>query len=147
MSNQYRQVGQISIDNNGNALSEEDLDKILRDKDSQATHKTTQFASDLLRSYLKQNELPVDFKNSSSEILAPVLFKFYAEMRNKKGELYKRSSLLAIRNSLARHLSSKDIIKHPAFKNANQMFFSMVKRLAKRGKGQFSTRCKLVKMT
>jgi len=50
----------------------------------------------------------VDFENSSSEILAPVLLKFYAEMRNKKGALYKCSSLLAIRNGLARHLSSMD---------------------------------------
>ena len=77
----------------------------------------------------------MDFENSSSEILAPVLLKFYAEMRNKKGALYKRSVLLAIRNGLASHFSSMDIIKDPAFKNANQMFLSMVKKTSKERKG------------
>jgi len=129
------------------SLTEEDFDKILKDKDSQATHTATKFASDLLRSYLKQNGLPVDSENSSSVILAPVPLKFYAEMRNKKGELCKRSSLLAIRNGLVRHLTSMDIIKDPAFKNANQMFLSMVKKTSKEGKGEFSTRCRLLKMT
>jgi len=86
----------------------------------------------VLRSCLKQNGLPVE--NSSSEILAPVLLKFNAEMRNKKVGLYKRSSLLAIRNGLARHISSMDIIKDPPFKNTNQRFLSMVKKTSKEGK-------------
>lgn len=71
------------------------------------------------------------------------LRSFYAELRNSKGEMYKRTSLVAIRSGLARHLSkcnSYNITKDVEFKSSNVMFAAMCKYVYKNGKGKLITR-------
>ena len=118
-------------------LTDEDSKEILENKDSKSTHCATKYAMTMLREYLKQKNYPEDFEHAEKEVLSGVLTQFYAALRNKNGEYYKRSSLLAIRSGIARHLAkfTIDIIKDTNFKRANNMFLSMCKLISKEGKG------------
>ena len=48
-------------------------------------------------------EVSVDFENFSKAELDTKLRSFYAELRNTKRELYKRTSLLSNRSGIGRH--------------------------------------------
>ena len=88
------------------------------------------------------NDRGVDRKLSEmSDIeLDQVLRRFYAEARAKDGELYSRSSLLAIRNSIERFLNNPPhnraikIAKGEAFQLSNKMLNSKIKVQKKDGK-------------
>ena len=66
--------------------------------------------------------------------LDPVLRKFYAEARAKDGELFCRSSLLAVRNAIERFLNNPPhnrgikITKGEAFQLSNKILNSRSRR-------------------
>lgn len=88
------------------------------------------------------NDRGVDRKLSemSDMELDQVLRRFYAEARAKDGELYSRSSLLAIRNAIERFLKNPThnraikIAKGEAFQLSNEMLNSKIKVQKKDGK-------------
>ena len=65
------------------------------------------------------------------------LRKFYAEVRNKKGEDYSKSSLLGLRNGIERYLDGPPHNKgiqfsgNPSFKASNNMLDAKLKTLKK----------------
>ena len=100
-------------------LTNEEVKKIVEDKDSLNTKKSTKQAVGLFRKYLFEKEIEVEFKYFDKEILDQTLCKFYAEARIEDGSLLKKSSLHIIRHGLNRHLnetSEIDIIRDLAFK-------------------------------
>ena len=73
---------------------------------------------------------PEDFENWTKQELDSRLLCFYAEVRNTHGDMYKRTSLLSIRSSIATHLSktsSIDITKDNEFNSSNDMLSSICK--------------------
>jgi len=68
------------------------------------------------------------------------LRQFYAEARNKSGEIYSRASLLSLRNSLERFLNSPPVnrgvslSKDPRFVLSNKMLDAQIKQQKKDGK-------------
>ena len=74
--------------------------------------------------------MPV-FENYSLEQLDQTLSIFYMEMRNKKGDMYKKSTLLSYRQGIQRHIiQTRDIdLKGDAFKKSNKAFQCMGKEL------------------
>ena len=89
-----------------------------------------------------RNDRGVDRKLSemTDMELDQVLRRFYAEARAKDGELYSRSSLLAIRNAIERFLNNPPhnraikIAKGEAFQLSNKMLNSKIKVQKKDGK-------------
>ena len=71
---------------------------------SQNTKNATKYAVKTFRSYLLEKQYPEDFENFSKVDLDARLRSFYVELRNGKGDLYKRTSLLSLRSELGRHL-------------------------------------------
>ena len=66
------------------------------------------------------------------------LGKFYAEGRNRNGELYKKSSLTMMRFWFSRHINNVldiDIMKDLRFKNSNTIFKAVSKDLKQQGLG------------
>lgn len=120
------------------SLSENDLVKITDAKDSENTKNATKFATKTFLTYLSEKDIPQDIDNWTKTELDECLRTFYAELRSGKGELYKRTSLLAIRSGIARHISKTmgfDITKGVEFKKSNDMFTSMCKLVQREGKG------------
>ena len=108
-------------------VSEEDIKKLLEEKDSINTRKSTLLSVNILRAYLDDKQLPLEIELYTQEELDRVLGKFYVEARTKTGEAYKRSSLFNIRHGINRYIQSKtdiNIIKDEAFKSCNKLFLA-----------------------
>ena len=76
----------------------------------------------IFREYLAEKAQSNDLKSFSLSELDTFLGKFYAEFRNRNGELYKKSSLTTMRFGLSRHINNAfdiDILKDLRFKNSN----------------------------
>jgi hypothetical protein len=71
--------------------------------------------------------------------LSVLLHDFYSNIRTKTGELYKKNSLLGIRQNINRYLKDNgvtfDIITDPEFTLANGNFTSILRKTRKAGKG------------
>ena len=70
------------------------------------TKKQTALAVKMFRDYLMEKELDPDFEKYDAQTLDEFLTKFYAEIRNKKGEMYKKTTLSYYRQGIQRHLQS-----------------------------------------
>ena len=76
----------------------------------------------------------------STEELDETLRLFYAEVRNRDGADYSKSTLLGFRNGIERYLNGPphnkgiQISPHPAFKKSNLMLDAKIKNLTQRGK-------------
>jgi hypothetical protein len=49
--------------------------------------------------------MTADFESFSKAELDNVLSRYYVELRNKKGEMYKKSTLIAYRHGIQRHFT------------------------------------------
>ncbi|VDI67112.1 Hypothetical predicted protein [Mytilus galloprovincialis] len=82
--------------------------------------------------------MPTDIENYPVKELDSILSKFYAEARNKNGELYKTTTLKNTRYGINRYLTEKrdiDIMKDPDFMKSNKMFKAMSIQLKRDGLG------------
>ena len=69
------------------ATNEEELNKILEERNAPSTNKSTKNSMGVLHSYLKEkNLMPLDQVPNSD--LPDLLQKFYTDARTKSGELY-----------------------------------------------------------
>ena len=89
-------------------LSEDVMNSILKDKDSENTKKATNRAVRLFRKYLNEKGRPEDFENYEISELQEALTKFYSEARNESGDLYKKSTLTNTWYGINRFLSEKN---------------------------------------
>jgi len=101
-----------SDDNNTTAavrfatLTEEDLAVLIDGKESKNTKVATKHAVKLFREYLDTKLVNSDFDNFSEDELNTRLKTFYAELRNKDGKVYKRTTLQSIRCGLRREVGT-----------------------------------------
>ena len=77
----------------------------------------------------------MDFENRSPEQLDNMLQYFYAEVRQKKGTMYSRSTMCGMRAGIQRYLQGPplykniNIINNPIFSKSNKVFVAMLKKL------------------
>lgn len=89
--------------------------------------------------WLKQNGHDQDFTVLSEEDLGKRLKSFYAEARNKDGELYAKSSMMCIRAAIQRFLQGPphdlviNIMCGPAFVAANNVIQGAIKLMRRDG--------------
>ena len=106
--------------------SEKDLDNLMHDKDSKNTHLSTENSWNVFTSYLRAKSLPIDVESISKVEMNDILRKFYVEVRKTTGDLYKKKSLTSLRFGIQRKVhelrQNFDIIKHPEFVSANEIF-------------------------
>ena len=76
-------------------LNEAELDQITDSRLSQNTKNATKYVVKTFSSYLLEKQYPEDFENFSKADLDARLRSFYAKLRNGKGDLYERTSLLS----------------------------------------------------
>ena len=119
-------------------ISEKQLQTIVENKDAVDTKRSTNQAVKIFREYLVEKAQSNDFESFSPSELDTFLGKFYAEARNRNGELYKKSSLTTMRFGLSRHIINAldiDIMKDLRFKNSNTIFKAVSKDLKRQGLG------------
>jgi len=119
-------------------ITNQQLDKIVEDKDAKNTKRSTNQAVRLFHKYLTEQELDVEFENYDPQTLNNTLSKLYAEARTEDGTLYKKSSLQILRHGLNRFLSSKkeiDIVRETEFKESKKVFLVVCKDLKRQGFG------------
>ncbi|KAK3706233.1 hypothetical protein QZH41_010932 [Actinostola sp. cb2023] len=118
--------------------SEEEIQRLLEDKNTANTKKATKTAVNIFREYLREKGLETNFEDFDKEFLNNVLRKFYVEARKRDGDFYKKSALSSIRFALNRHLQSTrnlDIINDPEFRISAEVFRAQAVELVRRGKG------------
>jgi hypothetical protein len=121
--------------------SEEELEKLVENRQSMNTKKSTSVAINCLRDFCLELKRPTEFEKIEKEDLAGLLLEFYAGARNKHGELYKKSTLNSIRFGLARYFKAVkeiDIIYDPVFTRSNVIFKAQSIELKKCGKGSIN---------
>lgn len=103
-------------------FSEEDLKEIVNNSEAENNKKLTR----IFREYLLSKQTSAEFEGLSCEELDRLLGRFYVELRNNKGEMYKKTTLLSYRQGIQRFLQSirpdVDIIKGPLFRESNKFF-------------------------
>lgn len=106
---------------------------------SKKTDEQTHFAVKILNDFIRDRGTDNDIINCSKSDLISLLEDFYANVRNKKGDVYKRNTALAIRQSINRYLKENgrtfDIITDPEFTQANKNFSAMLRKIREEGKG------------
>ncbi|XP_031564984.1 uric acid degradation bifunctional protein TTL-like [Actinia tenebrosa] len=118
--------------------SEEEIQRLLEDKNTANTKKATKTAVNIFREYLREKGLDTCFEDFDKNVLNNVLKKFYVEARKRDGDFYKKSALSSIRFALSRHLQSTrniDIINDPEFRVSAEVFRAQAVELVRRGKG------------
>ena len=118
-------------------VDEDEIQRILEEKDSVNTRRATDSAVRTLQAYLREKGLSENFEDLSKTDLNMVLSKFYTEARQENGQMYKKSSMFALRHGLNRYLSCKpiDLIHDPEFKESNKTFAAIIKELKRQGLG------------
>ena len=79
------------------------IEKIVEDKDSQNTKRSTKVAKELFADYVKEKKLR---EPEEKKELARTLKTFYVEARKKDGSSYSIGSLKTLRFGLNRHFKS-----------------------------------------
>ncbi|XP_067041361.1 uncharacterized protein [Acropora muricata] len=121
--------------------SEEDIQRLLEHRScSENTWRATKNAVKILRDYMEEKSMDVNFENLDKQALNDLLRKFYVEARKKNGDYYKSSALGSIRFGIHRYLQSQqrniDIRNDPEFTESNKIFKAQVIKLNKQGKGE-----------
>ena len=97
------------------SFTEQDIEKIVEDKDSQNTKRSTKVAKELFADYVKEKKLR---EAEEKKELAQTLKTLYVEARKKAGSSYSMGSLKTLRYGVNRHYKSTrgiDIINDVEF--------------------------------
>lgn len=102
------------------------------------TVKATKWAMSRLRDWLKKRHVPIDVKTVTAEELAPLLRRFYGELKTFGGKPLTPSSLVGIRAGIQRGLTLEradplDILHGQEFAKANSTFTAKCKLYARQG--------------
>ena len=122
-------------------LTDQDMEDILKKRNAANTDKVTGNSVNIIRKYLNEKNLPVDFESLDDKALDELLSKFYCEVRTSDGELYKKSSMMTLRHGINRHLSNcrkspVDIVNDSKFNQSQRMFSAVSKELKRAGKAK-----------
>ena len=114
-------------------FSEDEIQKLLENKDADNTKRTYKVAKEVFYEYLNEKGIPEPTEKSE---LSQVLKKFYVEARKKDGSSYSMGSLRTIRFGLKRYLKTVtgfDIINDEGFNEANEVYSAKCVQLKKEG--------------
>jgi hypothetical protein len=108
------------------SCSEEDLKDIVKNSEAENTKRLTRISVNIFREYLLSKQISAEFEDLTCEELDRLQGRFYVELRNNKGDMYKKPTLLSYRQGIQRFLQSirsdVDIIKGPQFRESNKFF-------------------------
>ena len=116
-------------------FTDEDLDDFITSVDSENTQKQIKYGLSVFWEFC--SEVGVNFEDLSLEGLDGILSQFYAGAQNKKGELYTKKSMQAIRFALQHHFMKTrgvDIVKGEQFSRSNKTFKALLVKLKTSGK-------------
>ena len=133
------------------SLSNDDMKRILAEKDSQNTVKVNKNSSRIFEAYLREQNwifrtedgVVTSWVYAAPDELAKALTSFYAGARTQNSEHYKKTTMLTIRNGLNRYVNAQrkeaglhniDLTRDAAFNECNEMFKAMGKVLKREGK-------------
>ena len=107
---------------------------------SKRTDNSTKFAFAVMSEFMKdRGKQDVDLVSLSTEELNIILQDFKANVKAKNGEMYKKNSLLNLRQGLDRYFKDNDkrfdIISDSAFDMANNCFNALLRKTREVGKG------------
>ncbi|CAB4021570.1 Hypothetical predicted protein [Paramuricea clavata] len=123
-------------------LEASDLDELLEAAHSKRTKYSNAFAVSVsvYKEWALQRNISKELHEQSEEELDQNLRVFYAEVRNKTGENYGKSTLLGLRSGIERHLNYPPhnrgikFSKNPAFMKSNMILDAKIKNLKQLGK-------------
>ena len=117
------------------SVSEDELCRLIEEKDSKNTKRATKASVKVFNEYLQEKNLDEPY-HDNKVTLANVLKRFYAKARKKSdGSPYSKSSMTSLRFGLNRHFKTKetDIIQDPEFAEANKVFVAKCVDLKRQG--------------
>lgn len=117
-------------------FTDEDLDDFITSVDSENTQKQIKYGLSVFREFCSEVGVKIE-EILGLEDLDGILSQFYAGARNKKGELYTKKSMQAIRFALQRHFMKTrgvDIVKGEQFSRSNKTFKALLVKLKTSGK-------------
>jgi hypothetical protein len=76
------------------SLDKDEMDEIMENLDAK---RQTHTAVKIFREYLTEKNLPLEFEMLSDQRLDDILANFYLEIRNKSGQMYKKSIMKSYR--------------------------------------------------
>ena len=126
-------------------LSDEDLEELKRIETSaipKGTQDQTNRHCKMFREFLRKKGLCVNFEIVPDSVLNDYLRLFYANLRTRDDKLYSPSSLVCVRASLQRHLTSAstdrivNILNGDSFKRANAVLRGMVAKYLQSGQAK-----------
>ena len=119
------------------SVSEGVVSDLLKNKNSENTHKATNVSWNVFISYLDEKSLVIDIESCSAHDLKDILRKFYIELRKQDGTLYCKTSFNSIRSGIQRKIKvlrpEIDIIIDKDFQAANEVFRAQCVELKKEG--------------
>ena len=141
--NIFNMSGTAVIDDNS-SYSDSEITRILENKDSKNTKRSTKNAILAFHASLK------DVKNAEKDIksLDKNLAKFFCKAKKKDGKKYKASALQTVRNGLRRHYLEQlgvDIVNDKAFSYSAKVFKASVVDLRRQGLGTIQHRPAIAK--
>jgi hypothetical protein len=107
-------------------IDEGDLEQLLENMDSKNTKASIKGSVNIFKEYCSATGSTFsDVKQLPLGALCSKLKTFYAAVRNKKGELYSKKSMINLRYGIQKHflkIRDNDIVNHESSKAANTMF-------------------------
>ncbi|XP_069138967.1 uncharacterized protein KIAA1958-like [Argopecten irradians] len=121
--------------------TEDEIQKILNDRDSKNTKNVIRTAENLLHEYCEAVGCTVgsSLTNVTVDELCEILRKFYCAARKKDGSMYAKKSMISIRYGLQKSFEKShgiDIINDVGFKTANDVFHASMVKIKKEGAGE-----------
>ncbi|XP_050390544.1 uncharacterized protein LOC126809802 [Patella vulgata] len=103
---------------------DDENDNISSTQEALRTRQSMKSAVNALRKYLTEQGLAPTFEEYNSKLLDYTLAKFYTEARQENGELYRKTSLYALRSGISRHMLNHnvDIVNGDNFKESKAVF-------------------------
>ena len=116
--------------------TDDDIARMLENKDSSSTKRATKQAIKVLREYCAEKDVSIQFENNNKVELNNLLKQFYANARKKDGTMYCKNTMNSIRYGLARYLMAEkkvNIIEDVTFASSNKIFLALLTQLKRNG--------------
>ena len=119
-------------------MDEESLNELDNAAQPENTARATRWAMSRLKEWLKKRHINIDLATVAAEELAPILRRFYGELKTFGGKPLTPSSLVGIRAGIQRALTLErpnplDILHGQEFAKANSTFTAKCKMYARKG--------------
>jgi hypothetical protein len=120
------------------AVGEEEMERLLSDKDSKNTKRKISSSLKYFRTFLAKNYQNHNFESFTCDVLDDRLKAFYAGSRKTDGTQFKKTALQSIRYGVKKHIVETmdlDISDKTRFPNSNKMYEAVLVDMKKKGLG------------